>query len=177
VRPEPGEWQEKGAPEERTETAASSPRFARRIAVVIGTGLGAGYAPFASGTVGTIFPALPLAWWLGREGTWVVLGAALVLFAAGVWAAGVCETVFGRRDPPQVVIDEVVGFLTAMAGVPSTWQWLLFAFLLFRAFDILKPWPASLIDRRVGGGLGVLLDDVVAGLYARSLLEIAVRAL
>ena len=149
----------------------------RRIAVVIGTGLGAGYAPVAPGTVGTLFPGLPLAWWLAGEGLWVLLASGAILFAAGVWAAGKCEEVFARRDPPRVVIDEVLGLLTALAGVDPTWQALLGAFLLFRTFDILKPWPVGLIDRRVPGGLGVVLDDVVAGLYSRALLEIGLRAL
>jgi len=143
-------------------------------ALLLGTGLGVGFFPVAPGTAATLLPAVPLAWWLGEKGLGAALLGAGVLFLTGWWASAVCERSFQRRDPPQVVIDEVVGFLVAVAGLDPRWPVLLAGFFLFRAADILKPWPARLIDRRVPGGLGIMLDDLVAGLYARAALELVV---
>ncbi len=147
--------------------APPSSKLHRSIAVLLASGFGAGFSRWAPGTVGTAFPGLPLAWGLAALDQWATLTVAAALFLCGWWAAGVCERVYARKDPQIVVIDEVVGLLLASAWLPPKWPYQLGAFVAFRLFDILKPWPARTIDRRCPGGLGVMLDDVVAGIYAR----------
>jgi phosphatidylglycerophosphatase A len=110
---------------------------------------------------------------LDRTGAIAVLAAAsLALFAVGVWAAGKAEEFFGRTDPSQVVVDEVVGQMLTFLLLPHAgWKWLVGGFLLFRAFDIVKPFPARQAER-IPRGWGIMLDDVVAGVYALSVLAV-----
>lgn len=150
----------------------------RALVVVLATAGGAGFAPVAPGTVGSLV-ALPLVPWLARlRATSWPLGAALVLAVAtvAVWAAGRADAVFGSHDDSRIVIDEVAGLLAGALLVPETWLAALVLFACFRLFDVVKPFPAGAIDRGVGGGLGVVADDIVAGLYAglatRILLEV-----
>jgi phosphatidylglycerophosphatase A len=150
----------------------------RALVLVLATAGGAGYAPVAPGTAGSLV-ALPLVPWVARlrAASWP-LGAALVLAVAtiAVWAAGRADTVFGSHDDSRIVIDEVAGLLAGALLVPETWLAALVLFACFRLFDVVKPYPAGAIDRRVRGGLGVVGDDLVAGLYAglatRILLEV-----
>jgi phosphatidylglycerophosphatase A len=142
----------------------------RRPGHWIASGLGSGLSPWAPGTAGTLaaiplylaLAGLPLHWYLGA----VVL-AALV----GVWACGATALDLGRGDPGAIVWDEVVGFLVTMIAAPPGWVWVLLGFALFRLFDIWKPWPIRALDARVHGGLGIMLDDLVAGLLAWGLLQ------
>jgi phosphatidylglycerophosphatase A len=122
-----------------------------------------GYAPFMSGTVGSV-PGAVVAFWLGDRPI-VLLGLAVVLFAMGALASSRGEHIFGRKDPSEVVIDEFVGMLVAFLWLPVTWQSLVAAFLLFRLFDIWKPFPAGRFEK-LSGGLGIMADDLVAGIYA-----------
>ncbi|HUZ45035.1 MAG TPA: phosphatidylglycerophosphatase A [Terriglobia bacterium] len=143
----------------------------RSPAVWIGTVAGTGYFPYAPGTVGSAvgiglvaaFGAIPVA----QAWRAVLLGlGAGAIFAVGVWSAGGCEKFFGRTDPGQVVIDEVVGQAVAFLLVPhASWKLLLAGFALFRLFDITKPFPASRAER-LPAGWGIMVDDVVAGIYA-----------
>ena len=149
----------------------------RTIALAIATGLGAGYFPIAPGTAGSIFPGLALAWALAAVAPWAGLAAAGPLFLAGWWAAGRSEAIFGGKDPGRVVIDEVVGMLIATALAAPRPEALLGGLVLFRIFDIWKPWPVRLADRRIPGGLGIMVDDVLAGIYARAALEVFLRAI
>jgi phosphatidylglycerophosphatase A len=140
----------------------------RTLAVVLATAGGLGYAPVAPGTVGSC-AAVPLVRAVAglREGsaaTAVVLVALVV--ATAVWAAGRAAVVFGAHDHGRVVIDEVAGMAVAGLFVPATWTAALLVLGLFRVFDIAKPFPAGRIDREVRGGLGVVGDDLVAGVYA-----------
>lgn len=146
-------------------------------AVVVGTFGGAGLSPKAPGTVGSIaslvlwapLALLDVAWW------WR-LALAAALFALGTLAAEAVVRGEGRQDPQKVVIDEVVGMgLTLLFA--SSWPSLVLGTVLFRVFDIAKPWPVSLADRRVKGGFGVMLDDVVAAGYALPLLLLIERVL
>lgn len=132
-------------------------------------GFGSGLIPRAPGTWGTLV-AVP--WLLLLDGLhwvlfWPVLGG---LFALGVAICNRVGTRLGVDDYGGIVWDEMVGFWLTMAFVPVTWYWVLLGFVLFRAFDILKPWPIREIDGRLSGGLGVMLDDVLAALYAGVLL-------
>ncbi|HHH36516.1 MAG TPA: phosphatidylglycerophosphatase A [Gammaproteobacteria bacterium] len=132
-------------------------------------GCGAGAAPWAPGTFGTL-AAVPL-YLLVRDlplGIYLLLTG--TLFAVGVWLCGSTARDIRVHDHPGIVWDEVVGFFLTMTAAPPGWHWLVGGFLLFRLFDVWKPWPVRLLDRRVGGGLGIMLDDAVAALYAALLL-------
>lgn len=140
----------------------------RKIAVAVATVAGIGRFPFAPGTAGSIV-AVPLLPAFARLRGVSALAYALVVVAivvTAVWSAGVAEESLGRHDHSCIVIDEVAGMLMAGAFLPGTWGAASIAFVLFRVLDVLKPFPAGLIDGRVGGGLGVVGDDLVAGLYA-----------
>ena len=140
-------------------------------AVWIATCGGIGYCPVAPGTAGS---AVGLALVIGLrqvpfEPAWLAVCLTLLagcLFGLGVWAAGKAEKFFGRVDPGQVVVDEVVGqIITFLASPLASWKWLLVGFLLFRLFDVVKPFPARRAER-VSGGWGIMLDDVAAGVYS-----------
>ncbi len=136
------------------------------VAVAIATGGGAGYAPFAPGTFGTAV-AVPIAWAVSALPQWGYLALCAGVTALAIWAAGRANRVFGEHDAGRIVIDEVAGFLCTMAPVSrADWALLAVGFVLFRAADIAKPPPARWIDRRLHGGAGVVLDDVVAGVWA-----------
>lgn len=149
-----------------------------RPAWLIATWFGVGLAPVAPGTAGSL-AALPIAWGLmtvaGALG--LALATALV-FGLGVWAAGAYSAALGDADPRTVVVDEVAGqwlavLPAAALSSPVLWHYAL-AFVLFRAADIGKPWPVGWIDRNLGGGMGIMLDDVAAGLYAALGLGLAI---
>ena len=142
--------------------------------VILATFFGAGYFPLAPGTVGSL-AALGLACGLHHflaVPAWAMLVFAVLLFAPACWASDVAEDHFGGKDPSRVVVDEVVGqWLTLAAADPSRWQHWLAAFVLFRFFDIAKPGPLRRLER-IPGGLGVVLDDVAAGLCGMMVLLI-----
>jgi phosphatidylglycerophosphatase A len=123
-----------------------------------------GFSPVAPGTIGTI-GAIPLAWAVSRLEPVAAWSFLLAFLALAVHAATRAGRYWREVDAPGIVIDEVLGYLTAVAFLPFTWRTALAAFLLFRLFDILKPWPASALDRWKTGA-GVVLDDVAAGLQA-----------
>lgn len=126
-------------------------------------GLGAGLSPVAPGTAGTVL-AVPLWWLLSDVGAVAYLGLTGVAFIFGLWVCGRAQIRLDRHDHPGIVVDEIVGFMLALAAVPVSVPWVLGAFVLFRALDILKPWPIGWLDRRVAGALGVMLDDLAAGI-------------
>jgi phosphatidylglycerophosphatase A len=144
----------------------------RALAVALGTGLGAGFSPIAPGTAGSVVGVL-LALALAPSGLFATALAVALLLPAGVWAAGVCGERYGSHDHGRIVIDEIAGQLIALATFPARPGWLLGGFLLFRFFDIVKPYPARHIDRTWRSGLGVMVDDVVAGIYANLALQCA----
>ncbi|HZO98815.1 MAG TPA: phosphatidylglycerophosphatase A [Terriglobia bacterium] len=129
-----------------------------------------GYFPVAPGTAGSLVGVAIAAGLanLFRNGPWTVVALVLVaaiLFALGTWSAGRAEEQFGRVDPGPVVIDEVVGqIVTLLARPHANWKWLVGGFVAFRIFDIIKPFPAGRAER-LPDGLGIMADDVVAGLY------------
>jgi phosphatidylglycerophosphatase A len=137
-------------------------------------GFGAGLASRAPGTMGTLV-AVPIAWLLKLLPPVWYGPAVLLLFLAGVYLCGAASAMLGRKDPGGIVWDEMVGFWLTVALVPVTWAWWLAAFALFRLFDILKPWPIRLAERRLGGGLGIMFDDVIAALYAMAVLALLQR--
>jgi phosphatidylglycerophosphatase A len=139
-------------------------------ASVIATWFGAGLLPIMPGTWGSL-AALPFAWiiaWLFGERA--LLLAAVLLFFVGWWAAARVSRASGVEDSGSIVVDEVVGQWLAVVVTPPDLVAYAVGFALFRVFDIAKPWPVSWAERRIAGGLGVMADDVIAGLYAAILL-------
>lgn len=135
----------------------------------IASGFGAGLSPLAPGTVGSAVALLPYLW-LRELPLWGYLGVVFVVFIVGVLVSRLLVTRLGAEDPGYIVIDEFVGQWLALAFAPAGWIWVLAGFLLFRLFDVWKPWPVSWADRNVGGGLGVMLDDALAGVLAAAVL-------
>ncbi len=139
----------------------------------IAFGFGSGLTPIAPGTAGTVVAALiyllvqdlPIAWYC------IFFVAA---FGAGVLLCQVTARNIGVHDHPGIVWDEIVGYLITMTAAPKGWLWILGGFILFRLFDIWKPWPIRKLDQSVGGGLGIMLDDIVAGVYAWVVLQACV---
>jgi phosphatidylglycerophosphatase A len=142
----------------------------------LATWFGAGLMPVAPGTWGSL-AALPFAWAILHYGGLVWLaGATVVVFLIGWWASSVYVATSGTADPGAVVIDEVAGqWLTLLPAAPLVWWHWLAGFALFRLFDIVKPWPVGWADRHVKGGFGVMIDDVIAGVYAGAILYGAMR--
>ena len=139
----------------------------------IAFGAGAGLAPRAPGTAGTAV-AIPIYAAVAGEPVAVYLLAVALVVAVGVWTCGRTARDLGLHDHPGIVLDEIAGFLVTMTALPFEWPWIVAGFVTFRFFDIAKPWPISLADRRIGGGLGIMLDDVLAGALACTVLH-AVR--
>lgn len=134
-------------------------------------GFGTGLSPIMPGTCGTLvgvalylcLPVLPLI-------HYILL--ILFMFLGGVWLCGQAAMDMGVHDHSSIVWDEIVGFLVTMISAPSGWGWIVAGFVLFRVFDIWKPWPILWLDRHVHGGFGIMLDDLVAGAYAAIFLQI-----
>ena len=139
----------------------------------IAFGAGAGLAPRAPGTAGTVV-AIPIYLAIGAQPLPVYALAVAFVVVAGIWACGRTARELAVHDHPGIVLDEIAGFLVTMTALPFEWPWVVAGFVAFRVFDIAKPWPISLADRRVGGGLGIMLDDVIAGVLACAMLH-AVR--
>ena len=133
-------------------------------------GLGSGAVPWAPGTFGTL-AAVPLWYLLAQLPLSTYLLLVLAAFALGCWLCQRTSEDIGVHDHGGIVWDEFVGLWLTLILVPDGWPWLLAGFVLFRFFDILKPWPIRWADRRVGGGLGIMLDDVLAALYAWLVLQ------
>ena len=152
----------------------------------IACGFGSGLFPCAPGTAGSLVALIPW-WFVLRQLPLAWYAAVLVLaFALGVWACDVAGRRLGVDDHRALVWDEFVGQWIALAAAPlglarSSWPWMaafmVAGFLLFRLFDVWKPWPIRVADRRVHGGFGVMLDDVLAGAYALIVIQIAARFL
>jgi phosphatidylglycerophosphatase A len=138
----------------------------------IASGFGSGFSPRAPGTVGTAVAMLPWLWLRTLPLPYYAL-VVLLAFVIGVWASTWVVRRGGVQDPQVVVWDEFVGVWIALIAAPAGWIWMLAGFALFRLFDIWKPWPVNWADEKIGGGLGVMLDDVFAGFYALIVMEIA----
>ena len=134
-------------------------------ATVMATWFGVGLIPVAPGTWGTI-AAIPLYLALQHYGWWMYGMGCLVIAFAGVWVCGAAASQARSHDHGSIVWDEVAGYLVTMLFVPPTVGAVVAGFVLFRLFDIIKPWPIRWLDRRVHGGTGIMLDDLVAGLFA-----------
>lgn len=145
-----------------------------RMTTIMATWFGSGLSPVAPGTAGTL-AAIPLYLALYRLplASYLLTVTAFTFFSC--WIAGRAEVLYGAKDPGKIVIDEVAGFLVTMIAIPCSLMTIIAGFLLFRVFDIIKPFPARQIDRNLKNGYGVVLDDIVAGIYACAALHVAVR--
>lgn len=143
----------------------------RRPDYLLASGFGSGLFPFAPGTAGSalaLLLALPAMRHLQLETHLVIIA---VGFVVGVWCCDKLAKRLGSKDPSIIVWDEFIGQWISLLLLPPVWYWLLAAFLLFRLFDILKPWPAIWADKSLSGGLGIMLDDVFAGIYTLLVLQ------
>ena len=139
----------------------------------IATGFGIGALPFAPGTWGSLegvllyllFSSLSLCWYLILTVAVILLGVVCCHFTVKAW---------NQEDPQQLVIDEIAGFLVTMIAVPARVQWIVLGFILFRFFDIWKPWPISWLEKKIPGGLGVMIDDIAAGMIAFAILQLVI---
>ena len=141
------------------------------FAKIIGSTFGAGLFPIAPGTVGSLVAVLAL--WFIPFSTTGLVAASVLFFVIGLWASTVCEEDWGH-DPGKVVWDEVVGMMVAVFAMPKHWIIYAAAFVLFRVFDITKPFPANK-SQNLPKGWGVMVDDVIAGLFANIILQIIFR--
>ena len=144
-----------------------------KLVLCFSSWFGAGLMPGAPGTFGTL-TAVPLILVLNHFGEFYN-GLALIFFIPmAIWSSALCERRLGRNDPPEVVIDEVTGFLLTLFLLPLSWFTLCLGFVLFRFFDIAKPFPIRRLEKRLTGGTGIVLDDLLAGVYANLSLRLVI---
>ena len=146
-------------------------KIAKAVILFIAQGAYSGKSPFAPGTAGTVVGVL-LYLLVKGLGTAGYLAAAAAVIVIGIWTAGRAEVLLGHKDAPTIVIDEIAGYLVAMFLVPSGWGFVVAGFFLFRFFDIAKLWPLNRLED-LRGGLGVMLDDIGAGIYTNAFLQAA----
>jgi phosphatidylglycerophosphatase A len=145
-----------------------------RFFLVLATGFGVGYSPVAPGTLGTLL-AIPVYYFLSNISSPIYEITLIGFFFLSVWISENAEIFFGKKDDQRIVIDEMIGFLITMLWVPKTILFVTIGFFLFRLFDILKPFPIRRLERGLKGGFGVVLDDVIAGVYANIILHLVGR--
>jgi phosphatidylglycerophosphatase A len=142
-----------------------------RFILILATGLGVGYSPVAPGTLGTLV-AILIYYFLSEISPPLYEITLIGFFFLSVWVSENAERFFRKKDDQRIVIDEIIGFLTTMLWVPKTIRFVIIGFFLFRFFDILKPFPIRRLEKGFKGGFGVVLDDVVAGVYANIVLRL-----
>ncbi|MBW2307304.1 MAG: phosphatidylglycerophosphatase A [Deltaproteobacteria bacterium] len=142
-----------------------------RFIVFVGSGAYLGYSPVIPGTVGTLGGILLVVVVFSRFSPAIYVLSLVTFFFMAIWVADRAEVLLHAHDSRKIVIDEITGFLCTMVMVPATPAYLATGFILFRILDVVKPYPANIINRKVRGGWGVVLDDVVAGAYANLILH------
>lgn len=148
----------------------SFPQLIRQPVHWLAFGFGSGLSPKAPGTAGTLV-AIPLYLLLAELSLIPYVIMLLVSFAVGVYLCGKTADDLGVHDHPGIVWDEFVGYWITMLLAPAGWSWVIIGFILFRIFDVLKPWPIRWLDKHVHGGLGIMIDDVLAGVFAWLVLQ------
>jgi phosphatidylglycerophosphatase A len=139
--------------------------------LLLATGFGVGYSPIAPGTLGTLV-AILIYYFLSEISPPLYEITLIGFFFLSVWVSENAERFFRKKDDQRIVIDEIIGFLTTMLWVPKTIRFVIIGFFLFRFFDILKPFPIRRLEKGFKGGFGVVLDDVLAGVYANIVLRL-----
>ena len=141
-----------------------------KVVVCLATGFYTGKIPLAPGTFGTL-PGLFLCFFLAGTSLQVSILLVFILIGLSIWIAGEAEKIVGKKDPGCIVIDEIAGMAVTLVGIPFTIQTAVAGFLLFRFFDITKPPPIRTVDKNLHGGAGIVLDDVIAGIFANIVLR------
>ncbi len=142
----------------------------RSFLIFLASGCGSGFFPVAPGTAGTGV-GFCVCWCLSHFSSFLFLITSIVFIVLSAWIADRTAKLLQQKDPSCIVIDEIAGYLVTMALIPWSWLHAAMGFLLFRLFDIVKPFPIRYVDRKVHGGWGIVLDDVLAGLYANIVLQ------
>lgn len=145
-------------------------QLGRNPAHLLAFGLGAGLLP-APGTFGTLV-GVAVYLWAQTLTLELYTALCLLLFVVGIWLCGTTSRALGTEDHPGIVWDEITGYLIVMFAAPRGWEWIVLGFGLFRLFDIWKPWPINIADQKIKGGFGIMLDDVLAALYALLALQL-----
>ena len=148
-------------------------KFRERALLFVATGFFIGTVPFAPGTFGSLI-GLPVCFLLSRLNLLQSVIYILVFILVAIGIASAAEKILKQKDPGQIVIDEIAGLMVTFAGLPFNLKTALAGFIIFRVFDILKPFPIRILERRVGGGTGVVLDDVLAGVYGNLILRLVI---
>ncbi len=143
----------------------------KRFILFLATGFGVGYSPIAPGTLGTLV-AIPIYYFLSEIRSPLYEITLIAFFFLSVWISENTEKYFGKKDDCRIVIDEIMGYLITMLWIPKIILFIVVGFFLFRFFDILKPFPIRRLEKRLKGGYGVVLDDVLAGVYANIVLHV-----
>ncbi len=151
--------------------ALTARQIMRDPVLFLAFGFGSGLAKKAPGTFGTL-AAIPVYLLLVQFNTVIYSVITLISMVAGIWICGIAADKLGEHDFGGIVWDEIAGFLVTMWFVGFSWQNVVLGFILFRVFDIVKPWPIKWVDQKVSGGFGIMLDDVLAGLLAGFLLAV-----
>ena len=155
-----------------TDNPPESPDLLRNPMQFLAFGFGSGLSPKAPGTAGTLV-AIPIYLLIADLSLLHYTLFIAVTSLLGIWICGVASRQLKVHDHPGIVWDEFVGYWITMWAVPADWAWIIAGFVAFRVFDIVKPWPVSVLDRRVGGGLGIMVDDMLAGVMACITVHIA----
>ena len=145
--------------------------FRERAVLILATAFYVGRVPFAPGTFGTLM-GLPLCLLLSRLPVGLAVACVALFIGCAVGVAAAAEKIIQQKDPAQIVIDEIAGFMVVFVGLPLNVHTVVLGFIIFRGFDIFKPFPIRLLERKVSGGSGIVLDDVVAGLYTHLVLRL-----
>ena len=148
---------------------SADPRMLRDPVHLFAFGFGAGLSPVAPGTFGTVI-AIPIVLVVQHFGFVAHVVFAITASIFGVYVCGESARRLGVHDHPGIVWDEIAGYTVTMLAAPPRWYWLLCGFVLFRIFDIVKPWPIREADHSLTGGLGIMLDDIIAGVFAAAIM-------
>jgi len=146
-------------------------KFKDAAVVFLATGFYVGRIPFAPGTFGTLW-GLPLCFFLAEIKLPLAVACLVLLIASAIWLAHAAEKLLKQKDPGCIVIDEIAGMVVTMVGLPFNLTTASIGYIIFRILDILKPFPIKALEKRVRGGAGIVLDDVVAGIFANLLLRL-----
>ena len=148
-------------------------KFRERAVLFLATGFFIGTVPFAPGTFGSII-GLPICFLISRLDILIGVICTVLFILFAIWVAAAAEKVLRKRDAGEIVIDEIAGLIVTFIGLPFTLKTVIAGFIIFRTFDILKPFPIRFLEKKVAGGSGVVLDDVLAGLYGNLILRLAI---
>ena len=148
-------------------------KFRERAVLFLATGFFVGTVPFAPGTFGTII-GLPVCFLISKLNIFLAVICALLFIFFAIWVAAAAGKILKKEDPAEIVIDEIAGLIVTFVGLPFTPKTAIAGFVIFRAFDIFKPFPIRTFEEKVAGGPGIVLDDVMAGIYGNIILRLAI---